>query len=91
MNLGTILMSSVPSEAVFNLNQLALTVTDRRGSLLDERSSRLTVSAMLAWMDISEMLKEPVTKMTTASEDAIQIVREKLENEVEGVLSAKFV
>jgi len=89
MNLGTILMSSVPSEAVFN--QLALTVTDRRGSLLDERSSRLTVSAMLARMDISEMLKEPVTKMITASEDAIQVVRERLEYEAEGVLSAKFV
>lgn len=49
MNLGSVVMGSIPSEAVFN--QLKLIVGDRRGSMLDARSENLTFSSVLAKLD----------------------------------------
>ena len=72
-------------------NQLALTVTDRRGSMRDDRASRLTVSAVLSRLEINELLKSPVAKMAELKEDAIACIEEKLADELKGVVSSKYV
>ena len=59
--------------------------------MLDSRAARLTVSAMLAKMNLSEMLKTPVAKLGELDEEAVVHVQERLMEEREGVMSAKYV
>lgn len=93
MSLGSIMICSTPSEAVFN--QLALTVGDRRGasSLAEDRACALTLSAAVAKLDRSNLVKpEAVMSMATASDDdALECIMEELEAQKSGVLSAKYV
>ena len=72
-------------------NQLALTVTDRRGSVRNDRASRLTVSAVLSQLEINELLKSPVAEMAELKEVAIACIEEKLADELKGVVSSKYV
>jgi hypothetical protein len=87
MNLGSIMICSTPSEAVFN--QLALTVNDRRGSLADNRASALTLSAAVAKLDRDKLI-QPISSMA-GDEDSLESIMEELEAQKSGVLSAKYV
>jgi hypothetical protein len=88
MNIGSIMMCSTLSEAVFN--QLALTVTDRRGALRDDRAAALTLSAAVAKLD-REKLAKPRAVVAASDDDALEAIMEALEAETAGVLSAKYV
>ena len=88
MNLGSIMLCSTPSEAVFN--QLALTVTDRRGALRDDRAAALTLSAAVNKLD-REKLAKPRAVVAASDDDALEAIMEALEAETAGVLSEKYV
>lgn len=87
MNLGSVVMGSIPSEAVFN--QLKLTVGDRRGSMLDARSENLTFSSVLAKLDEEDSSRP--SNLGDMTPEELTIFEEKLEEERRGVLSAKYV
>jgi hypothetical protein len=88
MNLGSIMLCSTPSEAVFN--QLALTATDRRGSLNDDRAASLTLSAVVAYLDREQMTKTSASIAAMADND-LDAFMESLAAQSDGVLSAKYV
>ena len=88
MNLGSIMLCSTPSEAVFN--QLALTVTDRRGSLDDNRAASLTLSAVVAKLDREQMTK-PSASIAAMADNDLDALMESLAAQSDGVLSAKYV
>ena len=88
MNLGSIMLCSTPSEAVFN--QLALTVRDRRGSLRDDRAAALTLSAAVAKLERDNLARLSATT-SAADDDVLEAVMEQLGAEASGVLSAKYV
>ena len=84
MNLAAVLPASIPSESVFS--QLALTVTDRRGSMLDCRAARRTVSSMRAKTNLNEMLKKPVAQLGKMDKVAILLAEDRFCEESEGIL-----
>jgi hypothetical protein len=89
-NIGSVLLASTPSEAVFN--QLALTVNDRRGSLDPARAAGLTLSAVLAKQHQAECVRS-FAELSTIGEDELDIFAEKLDEEAEreGVIASKYV
>ena len=89
MSLGSIMICSTPSEAVFN--QLALTVGDRRGALAEDRASALTLSAAVAKLDRSNLVKPQAVMSMATDDDVLECIMEDLEAQKSGVLSAKYV
>ena len=89
MNLAAVLPASIPSESVFS--QLALTVTDRRGRMLDSRAARLTVSSMLAKMNLNEMLKKPVAQLGKLDEEAILLAEDRFVRKVRGFCASLWI
>lgn len=89
MSLGSIMICSTPSEAVFN--QLALTVGDRRGALAEDRASALTLSAAVAKLDRSNLVKPQAVMSMATDDDVLECIMEELEAQKSGVLSAKYV
>jgi len=91
MNIGSIMLCSTPSEAVFN--QLALTVTDRRGTLGDDRAAALTLSAAVAKLDSINLAKPIASVSSSDDDDVLESVMEELDAQKSesGVLSAKYV
>ena len=80
---------TTPSEAV--INQLALTVTDRRGSLADDRAVALTLSAAVAKLDRTKLAK-PIANLTSSDDDdVLEAVMDELDRQRADVLSAKYV
>lgn len=91
MNLGSIMICSTPSEAVFNQLRVALTVDDRRGALADDRASALTLSAAVAKLDRSNLVKSQAVAGMATDDDVLECIMEELEAQKSGVLLAKYV
>ena len=79
---------TTPSEAV--INQLALTVTDRRGSLADDRAAALTLSAAVAKLDRTKLAKPIANLSSSDDDDVLEAFMEELDGQRAGVLSAKY-
>jgi hypothetical protein len=77
MKLGSLMLCSTPSVAA--VNQLALTVTERRGSLADDRAAALTLSSAVA-NSTGRSLRSPSPKLSSSDDnDVIENVIKELD------------